>query len=146
MIMAWYFAAASGWSPSTSLRPGIMGPGFRRDDNKLRLVRRVDHGLIQIALSAGGFRGLVVALNVAVLPAGDVVGRSGGGAAGAAKGIVVIGYRGDRSFVARGAGGEREGCEHQRNTEPRRLESHANSIRSSLPGLTRQSIIFERLL
>src|SRR4051794_33774378 len=123
MIMAWYFAAASGWSPSTSLRPGIMGPGFRRDDNKLRLVRRVDHGLIQIALSAGGFRGLVVALNVAVLPAGDVVGRSGGGATSPAERVVVISHRGDRSFVAGRAGRK---CERERGQRKRYAEARGS--------------------
>src|SRR6516164_3666686 len=66
----------------------------------------VEHILSEIALPAVGARDRIAALDIAVLAAGDVFGRTGGIATGAADGIVVIVQRRNRRLVARCAGGE----------------------------------------
>src|SRR5205085_1475266 len=94
---------------SALLRPwGYGSPPARGRQLHLRLVRRVDHRFVQVALGAGGPGEFVAALDITVLAACDVFRRAGGHATGAAECVVVLGGGGDRSFVAGGAGGKRE--------------------------------------
>src|SRR4051812_49449866 len=104
--------------PKTSFTCTAGGYGSRPSPGRrlwLRLVRRVDHRLAQIALRAVGLGGGVAALDVAVLAAGDVVGGADRDIVGAADRVVVLAEAGDGDFVTRGAGGERESDEYERD-------------------------------
>src|SRR6266581_7184232 len=59
----------------------------------LGTLRMVQHVFAEVALAAVGARGGVVALNVAVLAAGDIFGGACRNIVGAAEGIVVLGKR-----------------------------------------------------
>lgn len=64
------------------------------------MIRMVQHVLAEIALTAIGARIGIVALNIAVLAAGDIFRRTGLDVVGAAERIVVIAIRIDHGRLS----------------------------------------------
>jgi hypothetical protein len=85
----------------------------------LRMVRMVQHVVAEIALAAVGAGVGVVALDVAVLAAGDVFRRTDRDIVGAAEGVVVIAARnGHGRLPPLEAAREQRGDEQERDVEP----------------------------
>jgi hypothetical protein len=93
----------------------------------LRMIRVIEHVFAEVALAAVGFGLGCVALDVAVLAAGGVFGRTRLHIVGAAIGVVVINARRrDRRRVVRGAGGKEKADDRERDQTSRSFLSHAN--------------------
>ena len=73
-----------------------------------RPLGMVQHVFAEVALAAVGAGGRSAALDVPVLAAGHVFGRTGSIAAALADRVVIIAAHRHRRLVARGAGGEKE--------------------------------------
>src|SRR5205814_3321269 len=94
----------------------------------LRMFGMVYHVFADVALAAVGARGGIVALNVAVLAAGDIFGRAGCDIVGAAEGIVILAERiGHRRLPPLEAAGKQGCCEQECEELGRCLRWHDGS-------------------
>jgi hypothetical protein len=110
----------------------------------------VQHVFAEIALTAVGARVGVAALDVAIFPARNIFRRAYHNIVGAAERIVVIAGCIDHGRLSALKAAREQRCDEQKgDAEFRRPEPHSNfpsMFRSSLPGLTRQSIEIKAFL
>src|SRR5258707_2420248 len=91
-------------------------------------VRMIQHVFAEVALAAVGAGVGIVALDVAVLAAGDVFRRADRDIVGAAEGVVVIAAgNGHGRLAPLEAAREQRGDEHERDQEPHGVKSHMPS-------------------